>query len=477
MDHERNLVFKAITKNVGYLTVSQILRVIVRIFYTIAIARFLGAELFGIYNYGLAWYVTLLAVAYLGLDLILSSQLGRRPNESPEIIQTTLIIRSSFTLIAGMMCAIVGVLETSPASETLYIFSLALCARSLAVWGSYVLIAKERSDRVFWQESICRIGEALVGLVALVYGAGLVHIVLIHAGFWSLQAVWVLIELRVRRYLSFERLSLSNGFFSTLPLVLGLAGLLQIWIIQSPIVLFRVLGGENVELGQIGFAIQMFGVLSGILWAAVRGVTPTLSRSVSEGRKADKTFISWASRFVILIGGFGAIIAEVLGVPTVRLLVGHEYQSTGHYLGVAVACLIPFTLGVISHQLIMAHDRGFGGILIGTAVGAATSSFLMVWIWQPGMLSVPFIALGGGLIAWCVTVGIMVRRLINFSLKDMIFKPLAVAIPAWATAILTTSFDLLESLGLSMFIFILALLVIRPISTAEFWPFLKNYRE
>lgn len=467
MAHEGSHILRTVSKNVCYLAVSQSLRVLVRGVYTIAIARFLGAELFGIYNYGLAWYATLLSVAYLGLDLILSGQLGRRPSEAQEVIRTTFIIRLLVTLVAGMLCALVGVYENSPVSEMLFIFSWALCARSLAVWGSYVLTAKERSDRVFWQESVCRIGEGLVGFIALLYGAGLIEIVLIHAGFWSLQAVWVLSELSARGFLSIGKISRLHGVFGALPLILGVAGLLQIWIIQAPIVLFRWLGGENAQLGQAGFAIQMLSVLGGVSWAAVRGVTPALSRSVGDGRKADQTFMSWVTRLVIIGGGVGAIAAEVLGVPMVELLAGQGYQGTGHYLGVAVACLIPYTLGLASHQLIMAHERGAGGILLGTAIGAVTSTLLMVWAWQPGVLSVPFIALAGGLTAWCVTVGVVLSRVVPFNFNNLVLKPLAVAIPAWTVAVVSKPLGILEALGLSMLMFMVSLLVLRPISMIE----------
>ena len=80
----------SIAKNAGYLLSTHGLNKALRFIYAIALAHYLGPELYGFLNYGMSWYLTFLSVTGLGTAAILVKEIGRDRNNAPWIASLTL---------------------------------------------------------------------------------------------------------------------------------------------------------------------------------------------------------------------------------------------------------------------------------------------------------------------------------------------------------------------------------------------------
>ncbi|MCK5360124.1 MAG: oligosaccharide flippase family protein, partial [Gammaproteobacteria bacterium] len=80
---------RSILANTAYLSFARSLTGIVRIVYAVLLARYLGAEAYGFFNYGLSWYLIFIPLAALGLDSVLIREIGRdRGNASTWLTET-----------------------------------------------------------------------------------------------------------------------------------------------------------------------------------------------------------------------------------------------------------------------------------------------------------------------------------------------------------------------------------------------------
>jgi len=425
---KKNPQIHRVLKGAVYLGSAQFMRVVFRALYIIVLARFLGPEMFGLYNYGLGWYLAFMSLTQLGFDLILSKEGGRNKVDSDIFVAGTLRVQLLVTIFTTLTCWVVAlVLEEQEVSVILGVFSLALMGRSLSAWVSFVFTSREKSNRVFWLESTCRMLETLSGTVILFRGGGLLEIAIIHTLFWWIQAIWGLIELSAYRLLLIPNhvsdiiKNLGGG-----PIILGFASVFQIWTAQAPLILFRQLGGNAILLGEISIAFQVLGLLAGLSWAILRAALPQLSRSVEAKRSADLTFTNLLFSVTIVGGGVAVALTIILADTILFLIVGDEYIAAAKFLPYTVAASAEYTIGVGAHQILAAH-RKYNLILWGTATGAIITTSVMLLIWPISMEFAPFISLLAGLVAWSVVVGGAVYNITRFSLWNVLVIPLTVS--------------------------------------------------
>jgi len=425
----KETLVRKVLKGTADLGAAQIIRTTLRAVYIIVLARFLGPELYGLFNYGLGWYLAFMSLTLLGFDLILGKEGGQEGVDADTFVAATFRVQLAVTFPTALVCWLVALaLEDPDISMILGVFSIALMGRSIAAWASFVFISREKSNRVFWLESTCRILEALCGTLALLVGGSLFEVVVIHALFWWVQAIWGLCELSAHRLLLIpNRVGDIIRSLGGAPIVLGLAGVFQVWIVQGPIILFRQLGGSDALLGQIALAFQVFGLLAGLSWVILRAVLPHLSKSVRAGRSADLTFANLLGQLTIVGAGAATVITYFFGDTVLHWLVGNEYDAAGQFLPYTVAATAAFTIGVGAHQILAAHGK-YTAILFGTATGAVIMTGVMLVVWPLSPHLTPFLSLGAGLIAWMIVVGWAVYRVTPFPLMKVVWIPLTVSV-------------------------------------------------
>ena len=104
----RNMLQKVIS-NTGWLFADKIIRMGVGLFVGVWIARYLGPEQFGIFNYAIAFVALFLPIANLGLDSIVVREIVRFPSSKDEILGTVFVLKffSGILIFISVLAAII----------------------------------------------------------------------------------------------------------------------------------------------------------------------------------------------------------------------------------------------------------------------------------------------------------------------------------------------------------------------------------
>lgn len=423
---------RSVLSNAFYLASARTIASLARVIYALLLARVLGAELYGAYNYGLSWYLVFLPLAALGMDAILVRQIGRSRDNAASLIGQSLVLRGISSLSFAVLSVLLGwSLDTDPtARQLLLIFSLALLGRSLSQWCNIMFVAHESSRFVLQLELLFRVLEVVVGIILLSLGFGLLAITIVHAGCWLAQGLFG--HRLVRRHLN--RVEPSRDARALVSLIrLGIPFVLIAfagsWLTQGPIIVFRHLEGVGEELGQLALALQAFYILGSIVRQLSGPALPVLSRAVDRGDGKGDLFVSVVLRSGALLIGWLVIAGLALSEWIVVLLLGDAYGRTSQLLPWTLA-LVPlfFCLTVLS-SAITAHGRYWLSLLPhagATLVFTVAVPFTIVSFQALGAV----LSLGSGLVAGVLVQLIILGKYQNIDLYRSLVRPLTCSVVA-----------------------------------------------
>ena len=96
---------QAIVGNSGWLFADKILRMIVGLFVGAWVARYLGPEQYGLWNFSIAFTALFGAFASLGLDSIVVRELVNHPERENELLGSVFILK----LIVGIVAILISI--------------------------------------------------------------------------------------------------------------------------------------------------------------------------------------------------------------------------------------------------------------------------------------------------------------------------------------------------------------------------------
>lgn len=343
-----------------------------RFFYAVILARVLGPQVYGMINYGIAWYLLFLPLTRMGLEIVLSRDAGKNRQEGARTAAITLTLQiASITLVTAVYVILSWFIEDDPASRLMvFVFAFALIGRSLAMWTENVYTAYEVNEYSFRQQSLFRSLEVVLGLLVLMVWREALLVVVIHGLVWCLQAFYGLalichrvFPLRLSRNFS----DLRRILFQCLPL--GAAILLMSLPYQGPLIIFRHLVSSGDTLGQLALAMQVFFMLSNIPFALGSVSLPVLSRSAERGDGKDSVFAETTLRFSLLFGTVLALLGMALGPWLTVQIFGKSYTQAGTLAGPVLWLMIPWSAGHALVRVLMARKLDFA-VLFCALIGA-----------------------------------------------------------------------------------------------------------
>lgn len=396
---------KSIAVNAGYLTAARVLPQVLRIFYVIVLARYLGPEIYGLLAYGQSWYMAFFPMTVLGLGVVLIREVGRDRGRGAAVVEQTLAVRIVLSIAAAVVCGFIGwTLDDDPtARRLLLVFSLALAGRGLATWAENVFSAYEVSRHTLRQEAVFRPLEVALGLLVLALGGGAIAVAGVHAAVWWAQAArgWLIVRASVvpaRPRCGWDRVAplLAQG------LPLFVSALFFTWLLQGPLVLFRHIADNEHDLGQLALAMQAFFALCAVPWSISLSALPVLSRATVRQDGKDVLFASAMARIAILFGALAGLSAMALGPWLVDSLFGGRYVLAGRLLGPALWLLVPMAAGTAAAQVLVAQGRLISQALCAIA-GAGVMTALMFALKATMGPGGALVAAGAGLSIWALS--------------------------------------------------------------------------
>lgn len=366
--------------NTGWLFADRILRIGVGLVLSVWIARFLGPDQYGLFNYAGAFVALFSIFATLGLDGIVVRELVHDPERKDEILGTAFTLKlvgGGFTLLA----AVTGILILRPAEPLVQLLVAIIAAGT--IFQSFDAIDFWFQARVESRFSVYARSSAFLLVSALKIFLILENAPLI-AFAWAgtvellLGALGLLLAYRMNGQQSLAWNVSTQRIKQTMkdswPLALsGVAVMIYMKIDQ--VMLGQMLG--NKAVGVYSAAIRISEVWYFIPMSIVASVTPALI----EARKVSAALYNqrMADLFRLM-----AVIALAIAVPMtflsgyiVQALYGYMYEGAGPILAIHIWAALFVFLGVAQSPWTI--NEGLTSLaLLRTVTGAAANVFLNV---------------------------------------------------------------------------------------------------
>lgn len=378
-------IMQKLLRNTGWLLADRVLRLGIGFFVGIWVSRYLGPEQFGFYNYLLAVVGLLTPLATLGLDSIIVRELVSRPELTPRLLGTALVLKLLGSLaVVGLSVAAIGTLMPGRAEAQILITIIAIGGVAQAfdvsdLWfqsqtsSHYTVLAK---GFAFFLASLLRVIliVSAVDLSAFVW-VGLAEIVVGALGSAVFFSRLVMPLSSWRFGLGIARSLLASSW------TLLLSGVAIMIYMKIDIVMLTQLHGEQ-ETGIYAAALRLSEVWYFIPTVIVSSVTPTIIAARHQDEAAYYRHIERLFRLMCAIGVTIALPVSLSSHLLVTTLFGEAYSGAGGVLAVHIWAAIFVFLGVAQSAWDVAEDfTGF--LLFRTVVGAAVNVALNLLLIPP----------------------------------------------------------------------------------------------
>ena len=329
---------RVIIANTGWLFALRLLRILFALFVTAWVARYLGTEHFGLFQYGIAFVGLFGPLAVFGLQGIVVRDIVREPEARDEILGTTFVLRL-LGGAAGALLVVLSVAAVRPDQQARIItgvISLTLLLQSfdtIDMWfqsqvqSKYYVIAKGAALVLI---SLLKIAAILAGLPVTAFAV--LTVVDAAAGGAGLVVAYRSRGFRLRRW-RFSRARARDLLGQSWTLILS--GTLAIIYLKIDQVM---LGGmkDDSAVGVYSTAVRLSEVWYFIPAAVTTSVFPALIRSRERG---TEIYLGRLQQLYDGLAWIALVVAAALSVvarPLVVLLFGTPYAAAGPILAVHV---------------------------------------------------------------------------------------------------------------------------------------------
>lgn len=340
---------KEIIGNAGWLFADKIVRMGVGLLVNVWVARYLGPEQFGIFNYALAFVALFSALATLGLDNIVVRDIVREPDCRDETLGTAFLLK-----LAGGAVTLAATLATislmRPAdSLTHWLVGITAAGTIFQAFDAidFWFQAQVRSKYTVYAKNAAFLMIAVVKVMLIMGKAPLVAFAWAGLAEIAVGAAGLAIAYRVNgRHLTAWRSTWSRAaslMQDSWPLIFS--GIVTMIYLRIDQVMLREMVGPE-EVGIYSAAVRLAEVWYFIPMALSLSVVPDIVRARAAN---EEVFYGKLQKYYNVM----AFIAYAVAVPMtflsgwlVNLLFGHAYSRAGSMLAVLVWGVMFVGLGI-----------------------------------------------------------------------------------------------------------------------------------
>jgi O-antigen/teichoic acid export membrane protein len=322
-------------------------------------ARYLGAELFGVWRFSLAWVLTASAAIDLGLSTMATREIARDHSCAGSLLSHITGLRMTLGLATGAALALIG-FHTAP-SHSAGILLCIMCLYLLLSAPNIYLLVFRATERML-TATIINVGSralALLGLVcAIRLHGGLIGVAL--AFFAALIATILLIALLLPPVARPLRIRIQPSRWKPLVIAaLPFFAMNMLWEIYSRIdqMLIPYLDSMRGN-GLYGIAVSITMNFQ-IIPTAISGfVYPWFTRRAANAATPPMHTASRILYRYLSIISFGSLVlVGLFGEDWIVLLFGNEYREAAGALLILTATLPLIALYAVNVPLLYALDR------------------------------------------------------------------------------------------------------------------------
>lgn len=362
----------SVMHNIAALVSTHVAGRVIRFLYMLVVARLLGPEETGIYLYGVALYLGVIALSQFGQEVFLAQRVGKHAGMPKTVLQHSLSLTLAATvLVCAVLAILAGLSEPDPRIRVaVWCFVGALASRTVAFWVRAAYVALERPGWVPRYEAGFRGLEAVAGSATLLAGGDLVVVCALHFLMWSVEA-WMALRKLAREHPGIlglgGRWRYLRGVIAVSAVYVVSAAAMAVFS-QLAVVLLRKLQPDGALVGHFGIAMQFMTTLMIAPVAVAQAFMPRLGRSYSRGDGGHDLIT--ATKLVGLLALAGAVVAAAYGPWFVVLALGQAYAPAAELFRWLCWGLPPFAIAVVLGQCL--------NVVGGRRIAAAIFIFMTV---------------------------------------------------------------------------------------------------
>lgn len=342
--------------NTLWLVGDKVIRIIITIFLTAYLSRYLGVENFGKLNNAIAWYTLFGAFATMGLDSLLIRDLVRNPEDKERILGTGLGIRAIASLICYTLCLVTVYIESPGEADSSFRIITAIISIGM-LFQSFDII-----DYYFQSQTASK-NTVIAKLSAFVLSSGAkAYLIYIQAGLESFAWIWMLEffvsallitqlyrskENSIRAW-SFDRVMAGRLIKEGAPIFVAYVASYT-YMKFDQIIVGRMLGYEAA--GLFSASARLYEMCFLIITVITPSIYPSLINIHDRPELFFKRYQQITSVFSFL--GYGLVIGTMLLAPfIINLQYGAEYDASANILRLQIfGMLFMFNGGLRSSYL------------------------------------------------------------------------------------------------------------------------------
>lgn len=353
---------RKITRNITWLLADKVLRIFVSIFLGAWVARYLGPEQFGIFNYAVAFVALFGSIASLGLDEIIIRDIVRFPQEKDRLINTALALRALATSINIILIFIIST----------WLYPQDIIIKKIIIITAIIVMPQILSETIdIWFKSqinsrnsiivrdFALILSSLLKVDLVIKKAPLVAFVWASFFEFSIAAIGLIyLYIRGENRLDFKLIDLFLGWRllrDSWPFIFsGLAVIIYMRIDQ--IMISMMIG--NHENGLYSAAVKLAEVWYFIPIIIMSSFYPKI---ISLKDKDSISFYKILQKLHYLM----TIIAYITSIPfsifsgfIIHLFYGYQYEASAPMLAIMIWTTLFVNLGAVRSSLVMIMNWG-----------------------------------------------------------------------------------------------------------------------
>lgn len=370
-------------KNSSWLIGQQIYKMLLGIFVTASIARYLGPSNYGLYNYALSLATLFTAFSTLGLDTFIVNEIISGNYTEEEVMSSTFILRFISGLFIPIFAFVIYFITsdiTVSGIILIVLFSFSITLRASEVIENWTQ-AKHKS-RV---SSIIRILSftftSLLNILIIIFNGSIIHFSIVH----FLNVLFISISLFVvysKMTGNMAKWRLNFNFISYIikrSFVVFISSLLGTAYMQMDRV---IMGYYNLSENSIGIYSAAYTISS--LWlfvpaAVITSFAPILIKTRNDYKKYN-LYMEKLFGFIFYICLSIALFISIFSSEIVLLIFGLDFSKSSNILTILVWSSVFSQLGSIRHLwLIIEHIEWYALFyaIIGFIINVLSNFFLI----------------------------------------------------------------------------------------------------
>ncbi len=361
--------------NTAWLFADKIVRMVIGLLVGVWVARYLGPDNFGIYNYALAFTGIFDTVANLGLDSIVVRNIVGQPSSKDEILGTSFVLKMMAQVI--VVITAIAVISIIRPGDTLTHWLVGIIAGGMLFESFYVIEywfqSQIQSKYVVLFKNVALMIASCARVILIETHATLILFAWVYSAEFALNATSLVIAYHTKKYLfsawQFSWRCAKELLKDSWTLILSSFAIMILMRIDQ-LMLGQMIGDRAVGIYSV--AVKISELWYFVPLAVTSSVFPSIITAKQESTQLYYERLQKVLDFLSIISYTVAILVTLFSEHLIVMLYGKSYQEAAAILTIHIWTGIFVSSGLVG-SLWTTSENLMPFAFISTAIGAVVN--------------------------------------------------------------------------------------------------------